>query len=116
MDNLDKSYIAHSENTSGVKQTMKEHCFGVGELMREFALSKSFADLYEFCGLTHDIGKYSSEFQKHISGENIKVRHSVYGAIFAIKQSMLDVAMPVYGHHSGLPNRPDMLSDVKQVD
>ena len=92
---------------------MKEHCFGVGELMREFALSESFADLYEFCGFVHDIGKYSTDFQKHISGENIKVRHSVYGAIFAMKQSMLDVAIPVYGHHSGLPNRPGMLLDIR---
>lgn len=108
-----KEYIAHSENLSGVIQTMKEHSSGVGKFMREFALSESFADLYEFCGLIHDIGKYSSDFQKHISGENNKVRHSIYGAILATKQSMLDVAMPVYGHHSGLPNRPDMLLDIK---
>lgn len=100
-------------NMSGVIQTIKEHSSGVGKFMREFALLESFADLYEFCGLIHDIGKYSSDFQKHISGENNKVRHSIYGAVFAMKQSMLDVAMPVYGHHSGLPNRPDMLLDIK---
>ena len=111
--NNKKEYIAHSENPNGVIQTMKEHSVGVGKFMREFALSESFADLYEFCGLTHDIGKYSNDFQKHISGENNKVRHSIYGAILAMKQSMLAVAMPVYGHHSGLPNRPDMLLDIK---
>lgn len=111
--NNKKEYIAHSENLRGVIQTMKEHSSGVGKFMKEFAISESFADLYEFCGLIHDIGKYSSDFQKHISGENNKVRHSIYGAIFAMKKSMLDVAVPVYGHHSGLPNRPDMLLDIK---
>ena len=82
--------------------------------MREFALSESFADLYEFCGLIHDMGKYSDDFQKYIAAESQKkVRHAIYGGIYAINQSMLDVAIPVYGHHSGLPNRPDMLLDIK---
>lgn len=109
-----KEYIAHSENSSGIKQTMKEHSSGVGKLMREFALSESFADLYEFCGLIHDMGKYSDDFQKYIAGESQKkVRHAIYGGIYAINQSMLDVTIPVYGHHSGLPNRPDMLLDIK---
>ena len=113
MDKNDKEYIAHSENSSGVKQTMREHSAGVGKFMREFALTESFADLYEFCGHIHDIGKYSFDFQRHISGENNMVRHSIYGAILAMNQSMLDVALPVYGHHSGLPNRPEMLLDIK---
>jgi len=112
-DHFDKEYIAHSENSNGEKQTMKDHSSGVSKFMREFTLSESFADIYEFCGLVHDIGKYSSDFQKHISGENNKVRHSVFGAIFATNQSMMDVAIPVYGHHSGLPDRPDMLLDIK---
>jgi CRISPR-associated endonuclease/helicase Cas3 len=109
-----KEYIAHSENSRGKKQTMKEHSSGVGKLMRKYALSESFADLYEFCGLIHDLGKYSEDFQKYIAGESHKkVRHAIYGAIYAINQSMLDVAIPVYGHHSGLPNRPDILLDIK---
>ena len=111
--NNEKEYIAHSENSNGIKQTIKEHSSGVGKFMREFALSESFAELYEFCGLIHDMGKYSNEFQRRISGDNNRVRHSIYGAILAINQSMLDVALPVYGHHSGLPNRPDMLLDIK---
>ena len=110
--NSSNIYIAHSANLYGKTQTINEHSLGVSMLMREFALSDSFADLYEFCGLIHDMGKYSTDFQKHISGENNKVKHSIYGAIFAIKQSMLDVAIPIYGHHTGLPNRPTMLHDI----
>ena len=106
-------YIAHSENADGVSQTMQEHSTGVGKFMRDFALSESFADLYEFCGLIHDIGKYSTDFQRHVSGESNKVRHSIYGAVFAMNQSLFDVAITVYGHHSGLPDRPKMLLDMK---
>lgn len=108
-----RTYIAHSENSNGVIQTMKEHCLGVGELMRKFALSESFADLYEFCGRIHDIGKYSDAFQKHISGVNNKVRHSIYGAIFAKEKSLMEVAIPIYGHHAGMANIPNMLQDIK---
>ena len=113
MTSNNEEYLAHSENDFGKVQTMKEHSAGVGEFMREFALSDSFADLYEFCGLIHDMGKYSESFQRHISGEDAKVRHSIYGAIHVMNQSMMEVALPVYGHHSGLPDRPDMIQDMK---
>lgn len=108
-----KEYIAHSANRNGSKQTVKEHSSGVGKLMREFALSESFADLYEFCGLIHDIGKYSENFQKYIRGQGSKTRHSIYGAILAKDTSLIEVIFPVYGHHSGLPNKPSMAGDIK---
>lgn len=112
--NKSKEYIAHSENARGKKQTMQEHSSGVGDFMRRFALSDSFVELYEFCGFLHDIGKYSEDFQRYISGESQKiVRHSIYGSIFALNQNMLDVAIPVFGHHSGMSNKPDMLLDIK---
>ncbi|MBQ6203245.1 MAG: CRISPR-associated helicase Cas3' [Prevotella sp.] len=113
MEYNDKTYIAHSANSCGIMQTMKEHCLGVGKFMREFALSESFEDLYEFCGLIHDMGKYSDSFQKHISGVKNIVRHSIYGAIFAKEKSLMEVAIPIYGHHAGMPNCPDMLQDMK---
>lgn len=112
--NNHKEYIAHSENARGKNQTMQEHSSGVGKFMRRFALSDSFIDIYEFCGFLHDIGKYSDAFQRYVSGEsNKKVRHSIYGSIFALNKNMLSVAIPVFGHHSGMPNKPDMLLDIK---
>ena len=113
MEHNDIVYIAHSENSDGFKQTMKEHSFGVGKLMREFALSESFADLYEFCGFIHDMGKYSDSFQKYIRGQGNKTRHSIYGAILAKDTSLIEVMFPVYGHHAGLPNKPSMAGDIK---
>lgn len=113
MEQNNNKYIAHSANSCGTIQTMKEHSLGVSKFMREFAISGSFADLYEFCGLIHDMGKYSEAFQKHISGDKNKVKHSIYGAIFAKNHCLLEVALPVFGHHAGLPNNPDMLQDIK---
>ncbi|MBR4492181.1 MAG: CRISPR-associated endonuclease Cas3'', partial [Bacteroidales bacterium] len=107
-----KEYIAHSENAKCIKQTIKEHSSGVAEFMRKFALSDSFAYLYEFCGFIHDIGKYSNAFQKHITGENNQVKHSIYGAIFAKEQSLMEVVFPVFGHHAGLPDNPKMRQDI----
>ena len=105
---MDKDFIAHSENEMGIKQTMAEHSTGVAKAMREFALSESYADLYEFCGMIHDIGKYSLDFQRRISGENIRVKHSIYGAIYAKNNSLLEVAFPVFGHHTGLPDNSEI--------
>ena len=99
-------------NLSGVIQTIKEHSSGVGKFMREFALSDSFADLYEFCGLTHDIGKYSDDFQKYIAGSGNKVRHSIYGAILALENNLTEVALPIFGHHAGLPNNSKMRQEI----
>ena len=113
MEKISTKYVAHSENSSGIKQTMQEHCFNVGKIMKGFAISEQFAELFEFCGLIHDIGKYSDAFQKYISGvKNSKVRHSIYGAICAKEQSLLEVALPVFGHHTGLLNIQEMLQGI----
>lgn len=113
MEHNDKKYIAHSANSRGIIQTMREHSLGVSKLMREFALSESFADLYEFCGLIHDMGKYSDSFQKYIRGQGSRIRHSIYGAILAKETSLTEVIFPVYGHHAGLPDKPSMAVDIK---
>lgn len=110
----ERLYLAHSKNSTGMVQLMKEHSMGVGRLMRNFALSDSFADLYEYCGLIHDIGKYTDKFQQYIIGQhNNKVRHSIYGGIFSYEKKQVEVALPVYGHHTGLPNLPEMVQNIK---
>lgn len=109
---MDTSYIAHSENEMGIKQTMIEHSTSVAKAMRKFTLSESHADLYEFCGLIHDMGKYSNAFQRHVSGESIKTKHSIYGAMYAQDNSLMEVAFPVFGHHAGLPDNPEMRQNI----
>ena len=38
------TYIAHSENPNGVRQSMMAHSQGVADFMREFGLSESLVD------------------------------------------------------------------------
>ena len=65
-------YIAHSENSNGEEQSMKQHSKGVAELMKSFALANDFAEIYSCCGLLHDLGKYSKGFQKYIRSNGDK--------------------------------------------
>lgn len=55
------------------------------------------------CGLAHDIGKYSDEFQLRLRGGK-KVDHATAGAIECFKIKAAFEAVCVIGHHSGLPN------------
>lgn len=59
-------FIAHSKNRYGEEQSLQQHGVGVAEMMRTFALSDDYADVYSCCGLLHDIGKYSDGFQRYI--------------------------------------------------
>lgn len=109
-------YIAHSENMNGEEQTMKQHSEGVAKLMLSFALSDDFADIYSCCGLLHDVGKYSKEFQRYIRLEGEKVPHAKWGAYIAKNNKWIYIAFPIIGHHAGLPNRPNMFETFQLCD
>lgn len=107
-DKRDMEYFAHT-NDNGCRQPLKEHLEGVAGYARDFSVPglKSCAYL---AGLTHDIGKYSREFQARLSGSCIAVDHSTYGAQVVCDKfgnSVLGMlfAYVVAGHHSGLPDK-----------
>ena len=104
MDKRKHKYIAHSENSNGEEQSMKQHSEGVASLMKSFALASDFAEIYLYCGMLHDIGKYSEEFQKYIRLSGNKEPHAKWGAYMARKSKLINIAFPVFGHHAGLPN------------
>lgn len=101
---MDKK-IAHI-NDFGEKQTIKEHLNGTAEKAKGFASEFGCGDVGYLCGLMHDIGKYSAEFQRRIlDPENTgKVDHSTAGAkeLWRMSKQYLPMAMAVAGHHSGL--------------
>lgn len=107
-------YIAHSENCYGELQTMKQHSEGVARMMKSFALSGEYVDVYTYCGLLHDVGKYSKGFQKYIRAEGEKEPHAKWGAYMARMDKLFNVAFPVFGHHAGLPNRDAMFETFNQ--
>ena len=96
-------YIAHMNN-QGV-QTIKEHLKGTAELAGKFASKFGKQDWGYCCGMLHDIGKYSVDFQEKIRGEHErKVDHATAGARVCNEKGgrykFLEYC--VAGHHAGL--------------
>ncbi len=97
--------IAHI-NAFGDEQSIKEHLNGTAERAGVFADEFGCGEIGKFCGLLHDIGKYSAQFQERIRDpEHVKkVDHSTAGAVEALEISKANIpmAMAIAGHHSGL--------------
>lgn len=103
-----KSYIAHTVNNKGMEQSMIDHSYGVANLMSSFALSPLFADLYAYCGLMHDLGKYQEHFQNYLRNKCDSVPHSIWGAYAASQNKLINIAHPIIGHHGGLKNNDEV--------
>ncbi|MDO8871183.1 MAG: CRISPR-associated helicase Cas3' [Methanoregula sp.] len=89
-------------------QPLKDHLTNVAELSQRFADDFNAGELAYASGLLHDLGKYSSEFQRRLEGANIHVDHSTAGAkeaekLFPDLYSLI-FAYTVSGHHGGLLN------------
>lgn len=97
--------IAHI-NTFGDEQSIQEHLNGTAERAGAFAEEFGCGEIGKFCGMLHDIGKYSEQFQERIRDpEHVKkVDHSTAGAVEAMEMSNANIpmAMAMAGHHSGL--------------
>lgn len=98
-------YIAHKDGKR--IQTVKEHLQGTANLAGDFAKKFSKREWGYCCGMLHDIGKYSKEFQKKIHEDtNDRVDHSTAGARECFEKggyySILSYC--IAGHHAGLPD------------
>lgn len=96
-------YIAHT-NRQGI-QTIKEHLQGTAKLAGDFAGKFGKQDWGYCCGMLHDIGKYSADFQKRIAEiSERKVDHATAGARVCKekggKYCFLEYC--IAGHHAGL--------------
>jgi CRISPR-associated endonuclease/helicase Cas3 len=95
-------------------QSVEDHCHGTATLAEKMAEAFGAGPWGYLCGLWHDIGKYSKEFQAHIrvsSGmepsmhDPGKVDHTTAGGLLAkeiLNQMCLPIAYCIVGHHSGL--------------
>jgi len=114
---MDPEPMAHI-NDDGAYQCLIDHLLQTASLASKMALEFGCREWGNLAGLWHDIGKYSSEFQKRISatdGGNAhieatgKVDHSTAGAQHAaemIKEKGFGkaIAYVIAGHHGGLPD------------
>lgn len=101
------AYIAHINEQTQECQTLKEHSENTARLCRTFAIPIMKEFMYNL-GLLHDIGKYQNSFQKRIQGMNIKVEHSICGALKAkeLYSGPIGLMMEycISGHHGGIPD------------
>ena len=103
------TFFAHSAlgpDTSNW-QLLSEHLSATGRMSGLFADAFGAGELGRVAGLLHDLGKYSDEFQRRLSGDVRKVDHSTWGAKVAVERYGLPgmlLAYGVAGHHAGLAN------------
>lgn len=105
---MSTNYIAHISN-DGERQSVLEHLQNTARLASDFSV-EDFKQINYLCGMLHDIGKYSDEFQEHINGSEMKTEHSICGAVEASKFTgkntplSLLIQLCVAGHHTGIPD------------
>lgn len=105
---MEEQFVAHISD-SGKVQSVAEHSLNTAAAAADFSIAE-LRQINYLCGLLHDIGKYSSEFQRRIRGENIRVEHSICGALEAAKLEGENkpltrlLQLCIAGHHSGIPN------------
>ena len=102
-------YFAHSSDVSEKPwQEISEHSKNTAKIAGTFASKFNSEEFGYICGVLHDIGKYSQDFQDKLKGKIVKVDHSTAGAqevckIFGKIYGRL-LAYCIAGHHVGLPN------------
>ena len=88
-------------------QPLPEHLLSVGELAAAKAEPFGAAALARVAGVLHDLGKYTSQFQKRLEGEYPRMDHATWGATIARERFGnlgLLLAYGIAGHHAGLAN------------
>ncbi len=121
--------IAHQRESDGQRQAVSEHLISVSKLAGTFSGKIGIPLIGELCGLLHDLGKYSQEFQHYINsalgnidpdaeeyvdakGKKGKIDHSTAGAQYVWQNLQKEVpiqrfiaqiiSLSIASHHSGL--------------
>ncbi len=99
-------FIAHKREEDGKEQSLQEHLYETAKLAGDFGEAFHNRDFAFLCGLLHDIGKYSMEFQKRIKNNGKRCDHSTAGARELYKSKPFGIigSYCIAGHHSGLQN------------
>ncbi|MCL2666052.1 MAG: CRISPR-associated endonuclease Cas3'', partial [Defluviitaleaceae bacterium] len=75
-------FYAHTRESDDIKQPLLEHLQNTAALAKKHAALWGGGDFAELCGLVHDIGKYSLEFQARLNGAKASVDHKTAGGKF----------------------------------
>lgn len=104
--NEDIGYVAHVRADKACVQTILEHLNGTAERTEKFADDFQCKEWGYACGIMHDIGKYSENFQRRIKGYGPITDHATAGAQVMLQNknyvAAYCTAYCISGHHSGL--------------
>ena len=90
------------------EQLLKDHLEGVAKFAGGFASKFGMKEMGHFLGLSHDIGKYSLDFQERVRGSNKRVDHTTAGGREVLRLMGVPLlANIIFGHHGGLLNYGD---------
>ncbi|CAH1905638.1 CRISPR-associated helicase Cas3 [Candidatus Nitrotoga sp. HW29] len=120
-ENLALAHVRQGDDGVWREHLLDKHLRDVAKLAADFAVGFDSSDWASIAGLWHDIGKYSTEFQRYIKtvsgydranahiegGAPGRVDHSTAGAIHAVRQFGAHgriLAYLIAGHHAGLPD------------
>jgi len=106
------NYIAR-RNKYGHEQILRNHLLAVAQiaegLLSEWRIETSSGGIIpahklgHLAGLLHDLGKYSSDFQAKIRGqEELRIHHSHPGAEIAAALNQRELQLAILAHHGGL--------------
>ncbi|MGP2526578.1 CRISPR-associated endonuclease Cas3'' [Acidaminococcus sp. LBK-2] len=86
-----KPYLAHLDpEGKRPPQLLLDHLQQVARLAEEFAPTPEMKEAARQCGLYHDAGKYSADFQKYLLGQTHgRVDHSTAGVQLLAKMEPL---------------------------
>jgi len=102
-------YYAHSsDNSEKSWQELIVHLKNTAKIAGKYASKFNAKEFGYICGLLHDVGKYSQDFQDKLKGKIVRVDHSTAGAQEACKLYGNAIgrliAYCIAGHHGGLLN------------
>ena len=95
-------YYSHSANRNGASELVIDHLKDVAERAAEFAKPLGFEEEARLAGLLHDLGKYTSLFQRRLEGKESGLDHWSIGALAALQFAAYGATMAIEGHHTGL--------------
>lgn len=106
---MSTKYLARIAD-DGREQTLKDHLDGAAARCAAFCEPYGAKEHGFFAGLTHDLPKYSPQFQKRLRGGPI-VDHSTGGGLVCLERGQVPLAYAVMSHHTGLPDAGSKADD-----
>jgi len=118
-------FRAHTPNPKGEWHSLQKHLQGVCQRAGRFAEAFGAPNLSKALAYLHDLGKARAAFQDYLnavaSGKRVAGEpHAIWGAVVAYlalrkREGWEALALPVMGHHAGLPERGEASSKLEEA-